>query len=92
VSILTNLYRNRPYMRVIILLATGAILGAGGYGYLAPIVLPIVHEGLCNGNPNCSKMPEIPEIPEKPKKPSLEEKVEKALDNLEKIPKVAPSN
>lgn len=66
-SVLSNMYRNKPWVRPLVLLVVGAALGAGSVGYIAPAVLPILHEMLCNGQPGCSGvMPTVPPIPEKP--------------------------
>jgi len=64
ISELSNLYRNKSWSRPLVLMVVGAALGAGGYAYLGPILLPLLHEGLCNGKPGCSmNMPNVPEIP-----------------------------
>lgn len=66
-SILTNWYKNKPWTRPIVLMVVGAALGAGGQAYLAPILLPLINEALCDGKPGCSmNMPNVPEIPQKP--------------------------
>lgn len=71
-SILSNQYRNKPWVRPLVLMAVGAALGAGGYAYLSPLLLPILHEGLCDGKPGCSyNMPQVPEIPQPTPKPHI---------------------
>ncbi len=65
-SVFSNHFRNNKSFRAGILIALGIAIGASGYPYLAPVVLPIFDSLTCGGAPGCSNQP-IPEIPEIPK-------------------------
>lgn len=78
-SIFSNQFRNNRSFRAGILIAVGIAIGASGYPYLAPVVLPIFDSLVCDGAPGCSKSP-IPEIPEIPKPEP--KKVEEPLQPL----------
>lgn len=64
-SVFSNMYRNKPWFRTVVLMATGVAIGATSYPFLAPIVLPLFDQAVCNGAPGCSgkDIPPIPEIP-----------------------------
>lgn len=64
-SVFSNMYRNKPWFRTVVLMATGVAIGATSYPFLAPIVLPLFDQAVCNGAPGCSgkEIPPIPEIP-----------------------------
>lgn len=70
-SVFSNHFKNNKSFRAGVLIALGIAIGASGYPYLAPVVLPIFDSLTCDGAPGCSGK-DIPPIPEIPKK--LEEK------------------
>ena len=67
-SILSKLYPKSRITQIVLATALAAALGAGGVGYLAPAVLPFLHQLMCQGDSACLGEKPIPvPIPQKPK-------------------------
>lgn len=73
-SVFSNQFKNNRSFRAGVLIAIGIAIGASGYPYLAPVVLPIFDSLVCDGAPGCSgkEIPQIPEIPKPESKKAQE--------------------
>ena len=63
-SILSNNYKSKPWLRPFILGVVVAGLTAAGASWVAPLAVPLIHEALCGDRVDCSiSIPKPTEIP-----------------------------